>query len=55
MLMDLFYQDVKVERKQRAHFNSFMLDVHSSKLSILWTVEGRSGRLLTLLLMSLQL
>ncbi|XP_038048119.1 AFG1-like ATPase [Patiria miniata] len=29
MLMDLFYQDVKVRRKQRAHFNSFMLDVHA--------------------------
>ncbi|XP_071800779.1 AFG1-like ATPase [Asterias amurensis] len=29
MLMDLFYQDVKVDRKKRAHFNSFMLDVHS--------------------------
>ncbi|XP_022089927.1 AFG1-like ATPase isoform X2 [Acanthaster planci] len=29
MLMDLFYQDVNVHRKQRAHFNSFMLDVHA--------------------------
>ncbi|MCL4127388.1 UNVERIFIED_CONTAM: hypothetical protein GTU68_017835 [Idotea baltica] len=28
MLMDLFYECVPVDRKRRAHFNSFMLDVH---------------------------
>ena len=31
MLMDIFYDDVKVEKKLRTHFNSFMLDVHASK------------------------
>ena len=30
MLMDLFYDEVPVEQKQRVHFHSFMLDVHSS-------------------------
>ena len=30
MLMDLFYDEVPVEKKQRVHFHSFMLDVHSS-------------------------
>ena len=29
MLMDLFYHCVNVKSKQRIHFNSFMLDVHS--------------------------
>ena len=33
MLMDLFYDEVPVEKKQRVHFHSFMLDVHSSKLN----------------------
>ena len=31
MLMDLFYESAQVEKKQRVHFNSFMLDVHDSK------------------------
>ena len=31
MLMDLFYESALVEKKQRVHFNSFMLDVHDSK------------------------
>lgn len=30
MLMDLFYDEIPVEKKQRVHFHSFMLDVHSS-------------------------
>lgn len=30
MLMDMFYDEVPVDRKQRVHFHSFMLDVHSS-------------------------
>ena len=37
--MDLFYDEVPVEKKQRVHFHSFMLDVHSSMYStILHTV-----------------
>lgn len=28
MLMDMFYDDVDVDKKMRIHFNSFMLDVH---------------------------
>jgi cell division protein ZapE len=28
MLMDLFYQCVKIERKRRVHFHEFMLNVH---------------------------
>ena len=34
MLMDLFYDEIPVEKKQRVHFHSFMLDVHSSTYSI---------------------
>ncbi|XP_068698309.1 AFG1-like ATPase [Montipora foliosa] len=30
MLMDMFYNEVPVEKKQRVHFHSFMLDVHAS-------------------------
>ena len=29
MLMDLFYNNLAVERKKRAHFHEFMLDVHA--------------------------
>jgi cell division protein ZapE len=29
MLMDLFFDTVKVQRKKRAHFHEFMLDVHA--------------------------
>ncbi|MCX7354519.1 MAG: cell division protein ZapE [Alphaproteobacteria bacterium] len=29
MLMDLFFDDVSVERKRRVHFNEFMADVHA--------------------------
>lgn len=28
MLMDLFFDSVKIQRKRRAHFHEFMLDVH---------------------------
>ena len=31
MLMDLFFESARVCRKQRVHFNAFMLDVHDSK------------------------
>ena len=34
MLMDMFYTSVKTPKKQRVHFNAFMLDVHQSKLFI---------------------
>lgn len=29
MLMDLFFSTVKIQRKKRAHFHEFMLDVHA--------------------------
>lgn len=29
--MDLFYESTRVSKKQRVHFNSFMLDVHDSE------------------------
>lgn len=32
MLMDLFYSTTHVTKKQRVHFNAFMLDVHNRKL-----------------------
>jgi predicted ATPase len=35
MLMDLFYDDVKIEQKERHHFNEFMLSFHASKIPIL--------------------
>ncbi len=31
MLMDLFYGTARVHKKQRVHFNAFMLDVHNSE------------------------
>ena len=31
MLMDMFYSAVNMERKQRIHFNEFMLNTHNSK------------------------
>ena len=33
MLMDLFYSSARVAKKQRVHFNAFMLDVHNRKLN----------------------
>ena len=34
MLMDMFYNTVETDKvkKKRVHFNSFMLDVHNSKI-----------------------
>mgnify|MGYP002803570539 CR=1 FL=1 len=29
MLMDMFYENVELENKQRIHFNAFMMDVHN--------------------------
>jgi cell division protein ZapE len=29
LLMDLFFQDVSIPRKRRAHFNAFMADIHA--------------------------
>ncbi len=29
MLMDLFYERIAINRKRRAHFHEFMLDVHA--------------------------
>ena len=34
MLMDLFFESTRVSKKQRVHFNAFMLDVHDSKLCV---------------------
>ena len=34
MLMDMFYESALVEKKQRVHFNSFMLNVHDSKSTV---------------------
>ena len=31
MLMDLFFESAGVSKKERVHFNSFMLDVHDSE------------------------
>ena len=31
MLMDMFFENVQLENKQRIHFNAFMMDVHSRK------------------------
>ena len=31
MLMDMFYDNVAMEKKRRVPFNAFMLDVHNSK------------------------
>ncbi len=28
MLMDMFYDSVRVAKKKRVHFNGFMLDIH---------------------------
>ena len=32
MLMDMFYSAVNMKRKQRIHFNEFMLNTHNSEL-----------------------
>ena len=29
LLMDLFFADVRLDKKRRAHFNRFMMDVHA--------------------------
>jgi len=29
-LMDLFYEDIRIPRKKRTHFNEFMLEVHDN-------------------------
>ena len=50
MLMDLFYDEVPVEKKQRVHFHSFMLDVHSSMYLSLSCVSIIDSMFLLLLL-----
>ena len=32
MLMDMFYKTTKVKKKQRLHFNEFMMDAHKRQL-----------------------
>ena len=43
MLMDLFYGSSRVAKKQRVHFNAFMLDVHDRKWMGGWGKERRRG------------
>ncbi|MFV0282154.1 MAG: cell division protein ZapE [Rhodoblastus sp.] len=41
MLMDLFFENVGVERKRRAHFHSFMADVHARIFD--WRQKKKAG------------
>jgi cell division protein ZapE len=40
MLMDLFFDSVRIPRKKRAHFHEFMLDVHSRLAEVRKAEEG---------------
>jgi cell division protein ZapE len=40
MLMDLFYDQLKIERKRRVHFHAFMLDVHAQMREVRKTESG---------------
>lgn len=40
MLMDLFYDQLNIQRKQRAHFHAFMLDVHARMREVRKTESG---------------
>ena len=42
MLMDLFYDQLKIERKRRVHFHAFMLDVHARMREVRKTEIGRA-------------
>src|SRR5437763_7024773 len=43
MLMDLFFASAAIERKRRAHFHEFMLDVHARIHA--WRQQRKRGRL----------
>ena len=45
MLMDMFYENVKLDEKKRVHFNAFMLDVHSRKYTIVLEINMGSSTL----------
>ena len=40
MLMDLFYDQLAIQRKQRVHFHAFMLDVHARMREVRKTESG---------------
>jgi len=40
MLMDLFFESVRIPRKKRAHFHEFMLDVHARLAEVRKAEEG---------------
>ncbi len=42
MLMDLFFESLDIKRKRRAHFHSFMADVHE-RIHIWWQLS-REGK-----------
>lgn len=42
MLMDLFFETVDIRRKRRAHFHSFMADVHARIFD--WRQKKKAGR-----------
>ena len=44
MLMDMFYENVKLDEKKRVHFNAFMLDVHSRKYTIVLDINMGSSK-----------
>ncbi|EDV25117.1 uncharacterized protein TRIADDRAFT_25679, partial [Trichoplax adhaerens] len=44
MLMDLFYNNIPIEKKQRVHFNAFMLDVHARIHQFKTNIPFQAGR-----------
>ena len=44
MLMDMFFDSVPMEKKNRVHFHSFMQDFHKSRLSEIRNLSFRFSR-----------